>query len=154
MRVLPSRCQRERHEDTLNARRRSSQTELCPSIIHQIEFNISSPPQLLPPLHFLSKWHILASLDNGYILVNKCVTAVLYKGKTFLSVPILEIIKEDATNATSFVAVRDIKVVVAPFFEARVKRGIMLVTDLLDCLVEMNTVFWVEIRGSLINRRK
>lgn len=146
--VLPASHQRQAHENALNACTRCAQTELRPSVIHQVELDIPPSPQGLPPLVMLRKRHADPPTYNGLVRLRKRFSAVPHKVEQLVlrdRCARSEVIEEDAANAAGLLSVGDVEVFVAPGFEARVVRPVVCVTGALDGLVEVLAVAWVQV---------
>src|ERR1700712_3263124 len=71
--VLPSRLQRQAHENTFNPRAWCVQPKSGTPIMDKIELNISTSSYLLPLLLFRRIWHIFSLVDDGNVLRYECV---------------------------------------------------------------------------------
>jgi hypothetical protein len=72
---------------------------------YKIKLNVTTPTQLLPPLHFIGKLHTLASFHDGDILFHKCASTVAHEGEYVFRVAVVEVVKEDAAYTASFISV-------------------------------------------------
>lgn len=117
--------------------------------MYEIKLDIAPAPHLLPLLLLLSERHIHALPHERQIGGQESGEAVLDEGEELLLVffVFVEVVEEDAAHAAGLVAVLDVEVVVAPFFEARVVGAVVLVAGVFDGAVEVDGVFVEEVAG-------
>ncbi len=150
--VLPARRQGHAHQDALHPRPRRVQPKGGPAVVHQVELDVLPPADLLPLLLLLRERHVLALVDDGHVRRDERLERVLDKGKKVLPVRdgLVQVIKEDATNAARLAAVLVVEVLVTPLLEARVVVLVVLVADVLERLVELDRVLVEEVaRGEV-----
>jgi hypothetical protein len=153
MHVLPPRRQRQTHKNALHPRARRVQAKTRASVVHEVEFHVASAAQLLPCLFVLRVGHVFALLNEGQVAGQEGVEAVLHEAEEGFLVVFLgvEVVEEDSADAARFLPVGNVKVFVAPFFEAWVVVFVVLVAGLFDALVEVYRVFVKEVRGRQVS---
>lgn len=90
---------------------------------------------------------IFLFFDDGDVGVYECVCECFHHGEVGFVGFVVEVVEEDAPNASVFVSVGEIEVVVAFGFEGGVIVGIGFVAGRFVDGVEMGGIFWVEIVG-------
>ncbi len=89
----------------------------------------------------------MTSPQNRRIRQQKMVADTLHKGKTLFKTRLIQIIEEQTTNAALFLTMTQIKIVIAPFFEARVEIFTMRIARRFCCLVPRLAIFFETIIG-------
>lgn len=147
--ILPARRSRQAHQNTLNPRTWCIQSKGGTSIMNQVELDVSAPTNLLPLLLLRRKRHILPLINNGQIRRQERLQARLNKRKAILLIilSVVQVIEEDAADATRLVTVLVGEVFVAPVLETWVVGLVMLVASILDSLVEVDGVLVEEVGG-------
>lgn len=160
-----------RHQDTLYPRPGRVQPKLGASIVNQIKLDIPTAPQLLPPLFLGCPLVVHVFVDDGHVGGEECGRSGFYKFENRLCTWARgrrrrvgdggwwgcmdgrgggEIIKEDTAYTSTFPAMRDREILVALLFEIGPVALIVLVTRLLERLVEMDGIGFVEVgRGEV-----
>lgn len=115
----------------------------------EVELDVSASPELLPLLLCVGEGHVFPAVDDGNVGGQESGEAVLDKGEELLLVllRLVEVVEEDTTDAACFAAVLVAEVLVAPLFEPRVVALVVLVAGLLDCLMEVDRILVVHVRG-------
>ena len=144
--ILPPCRLGKTHEDTLNATT-SLEAEDSATVVDKVELHVTSSSHQLPTLLLLSEVIVLVLLHNGSVSLDNRVERLLAEFKNGIGIAVVEIVKENSTQTTSFVAVLDDEVTVGPLLELGVELRIVLVAHLLVGTVEMLHVLLIDIRG-------
>mmetsp|Transcript_46568 Transcript_46568/g.98827 ORF Transcript_46568/g.98827 Transcript_46568/m.98827 type:complete len:462 (+) Transcript_46568:138-1523(+) len=144
--VLPPRRLREAHQYALDPPSRL-EPEHGPAIVHEVELDVPSPPHLLPLLLPLREGIVLVGLDDGPVGRHDGVDGVLRELEELLGIAIVEVVEEDAPEASRLVAVADDEVPVGPRLELGIELGIVTVAHLLVRAVEVPHVVEVQVGG-------
>ncbi len=113
---------RQRHQYRFGAAA-GLQTEQCPSIEYQIEFDVAAAPVRLKIALALAKGHITPTLDDRYVRVEKCIADCAQHREALRKTRLVKVIEEHTADATWLVAMLQIKIFVAPLLETRVLVG-------------------------------
>ena len=147
MHVLPASRQWQRHQDALVARARRVQAELGAAVVDQVELDVPAASEQLPLALGVPVAVVLVLLQDGDVGGQHSLGARLHEQEGLLLAGRVDIVEEDATDATSFSAVLHREVVVAPGLEAAVVAGVVLVACLFQRRVEVDGVLLVEVVG-------
>mmetsp|Transcript_11917 Transcript_11917/g.20237 ORF Transcript_11917/g.20237 Transcript_11917/m.20237 type:complete len:256 (+) Transcript_11917:1811-2578(+) len=147
--ILPSRSLWQTHQNTLNSTT-GLEAEHCSTIIDKVELHISSTTHELPLLLLFCEWIIFMCFNNRTIGGHDRVDGILGKFEQFFWLTIIQVIEEDTTKSTSFITVRNNKVLIGPRFEFGVEFWIVTITDLLVCSMEMPHIIFIEVCRSNI----
>mmetsp|Transcript_13456 Transcript_13456/g.22122 ORF Transcript_13456/g.22122 Transcript_13456/m.22122 type:complete len:239 (-) Transcript_13456:705-1421(-) len=142
--ILPSRSLWQTHQNTLNSTT-SLEAEHCSTIVDKVELHISSTTHQLPLLLLFCEWIIFVCFNNRTIGGHDGVDGILGKFEQFLWITIIQVIKEDTPKSTSFITMRNHKVLICPRFEFGVEFWIVTITDLLVCSMEMLHIIFIEV---------
>ena len=105
----------ERHQDRFDASSGFEAEHRSP-VVDQIEFDVaSSPVELELPL-FLGGNGFHSVPYDWQIGINESVARILYESECFFRI-ILEVIKEDSSNPSSFLSMLEVEVFITPIFE-------------------------------------
>lgn len=135
------------HEDALDTGARGLETELGASVVDQVELDVAASADLLPLLLLGGVGGVLASSDEREVGGEHGVEAALGHLEAALGRETVEVVVEDAADATGLAAVRDVEVAVAPGLELRVEVCAEGVERLLVLQVEVAGVLGVEVAG-------
>ena len=139
-----------RHEDALDTGARGLEAELGASVVDQVELDITASADLLPLLLLGRVGHVLALGDEREVRRKHGVEAGLGHLETALGRETVEVVVEDAADATRLAPVRDVEVPVAPGLELRIEVCAEGIERLLVLLMEVAGVLFVEVaRGEV-----
>ena len=113
----------------------------------QIELDIAAPAVQLPLALGFGPWRVLAPLKNGRVRLEKPISDTLHESKRPLKAPFVEVVVEQAPYPSRLLTMRQIKIIVTPFFEPGVGVLTKGVTSGLRRLVPMNRVLFISVIG-------
>jgi hypothetical protein len=89
-------------------------------------------------------------LEDREVAREERTAGILDECKGLILVFIVEIVKEDSSDSSCFLSMFDVKVLVAPFLKVWIVPFIVTIAALLESLVEVNSIFVVQIgRGEI-----
>ena len=123
--------------------------------MHEVEFDIATAAIELKCSLGLGVWQGFALRDDGLIGWQKVVADGLHECKCLVKVTLIIVVKEDAADATCFISVWQIEVVVTIVLERCIQVRAKWDARLLCSLVPVNCVFFVAIvRGQVKSATK
>src|SRR5437867_11429017 len=111
--VTPVCTWRKRHEYRFDSPL-CLQAKYCPTVINEIELRISSASQQLPAALVFTPWLQHSSPDNWQIRFDKRIASGSRDCEVLLRIA-SQVIKEDSSNTTRFIALSDEEVLITPF---------------------------------------
>src|SRR5690349_17347888 len=137
----------ETHEDRFGSSIRF-QSELCAAVPHQVEFDIAPASEILPLLVAVCERDRVILFHEVPVKGRERLADTLDERKPRLlcqAAFAFQVIEKYSADSARFIAVTDEEIVVSPFFEVGVVGGMMLVADLLQVIVKIFRVCFVNV---------
>src|SRR5262245_39594308 len=118
-RSRPPHFRRQRHQDGLDIAA-GHQPELGAAVVEEVELNIASAPRQLVVAFLRRPALVHVPAHQLGIDLQKRLADIAGEGEVALEVSAVEIVEKNAAHAARLAAVRQVEILVAPFFEARI----------------------------------
>lgn len=144
--IKPLGSLRKAHEDGLGSSIRFEPKDGA-TVIHQVELRVAATSELLPLFLLFREGIVLVLFDNGTVGSHYMIDSIFTKVKDLFWISIVQVVKEDASQSSTFAAMLDQKVVIRPLFELGIVLWIMSITDIFVGSMEVLHILFVNVDG-------
>eukprot|EP00201_Polytomella_parva_P019390 CAMPEP_0175050094 /NCGR_PEP_ID=MMETSP0052_2-20121109/7080_1 /TAXON_ID=51329 ORGANISM="Polytomella parva, Strain SAG 63-3" /NCGR_SAMPLE_ID=MMETSP0052_2 /ASSEMBLY_ACC=CAM_ASM_000194 /LENGTH=362 /DNA_ID=CAMNT_0016314283 /DNA_START=651 /DNA_END=1740 /DNA_ORIENTATION=+ len=147
--VAPLRRQRHADEDGFGSSA-GFEAEGRTPVVHEVELDVTPTTHLLPFFFLLGELVVHVFANDRSVGGSDVLEALLGEVHDTLRVTVVEVVKEDASEPTHFVAVTNGEIVIAPRLETGVEPGVMSIADRLEGAMKMTNVVLNDVDGGKI----